>query len=64
MLAYKPVSANHLFDFQKNVAELFKNEIKIKDLPPIKINRTKPQPKEDLSGLTELFDPDKSSEVA
>lgn len=48
----------------KNVAELFKNEIKIKDLPPININRTKPEPKEDLTGLTELFDPEKSSEVA
>ena len=52
------------FLFQKNIAELFKNEIKIKDLPPLKINRNKPEPKEDLTGLTELFDPEKSSEVA
>jgi len=48
----------------KNIAELFKNEIKIKDLPPIKINRTKPEPKEELTGLSDLFDPEKSSEVA
>lgn len=54
----------NLLHFQKNVAELFKNEIKIKDLPPIIINRAKPDPPEDFTGLTELFDPDKSSEVA
>ena len=50
---------------QKHIGELFKNEIKIKDLPPIKI-RVKPEPKgtEDLAGLAELFDPSRSSEVA
>lgn len=48
----------------KNIAELFKNEIKIKDLPPIKINITPPEQPEDLTGLTELFDPNKNTEVA
>ncbi|KAJ7365547.1 Exportin-5 [Desmophyllum pertusum] len=49
----------------KHVGELFKNEITIKDLPPIKI-QVKPEPKgtDDLTGLTELFDPSRSSEVA
>jgi len=44
---------------------LFKNEIKIKDLPPIEI-RVKPEPAgtDDLTGLSELFDPSKSSETA
>lgn len=44
----------------KNVAELFQNEIKIKDLPPIKINCTKPEPTEDLTGLSDLFEPQTS----
>lgn len=50
---------------QKPIGELFKNEIKIKDLPAIKI-RVKPEPPgtDDLTGLAELFDPSKSSEVA
>ncbi|XP_074630765.1 exportin-5-like isoform X3 [Acropora palmata] len=47
----------------KNIADLFRNEIKIKDLPPIAINPTKPEQTEDLTGLMELFDPNKSTEV-
>ena len=50
---------------QKPIGELFKNEIKIKDLPPITI-LVKPEPTgtDDLTGLAELFDPSKSSEIA
>ncbi|RMX35484.1 hypothetical protein pdam_00003840 [Pocillopora damicornis] len=47
----------------KHIGELFKNEIRIKDLPPIKI-KPKPEPKgyEDPTGLADLFDPSKTSE--
>lgn len=48
----------------KHIGEMFRNEIKIKDLPPIKI-KTKPESKgyEDPTGLADLFDPSKSSEI-